>query len=149
MTPPVFTVAIGAVLLFLVQPMIARALLPWFGGSAGVWTTCQLFFQVLLLGGYAWTHGLVRRLAPRRQVQVQSGLIALALGALAATAARWGSPVVPGLSLRPTSSEAPIPQLLLTLSLAVGLPYFALATTGPLLQAWASACRSCIRCLAR
>ena len=61
----VFTVSIGAVLLFLVQPMAARALLPWFGGSAAVWTTCQLFFQLLLLAGYAWTHGLVARLSPR------------------------------------------------------------------------------------
>ncbi len=134
----VFTVALGAVLLFLVQPMVARALLPWFGGSAAVWTTCQLFFQVLLLGGYAWTHGLVRRLTPRRQVQTQLALIVLATLSLGVTAALWGSPVIPGLALRPDSSDAPIPRLLLTLMLAVGLPYFALATTGPLLQAWAS-----------
>ncbi len=138
MTRFVFTVALGAVLLFLVQPMVARAVLPWFGGSAAVWTTCQLFFQVLLLAGYGWTHGLVRRLAPRRQVHVQVGLIAAATLGLLVTAVAWGSPVIPGLGLRPTSSDAPVPRLLLTLLLAVGLPYFALATTGPLLQAWAS-----------
>ncbi|MDP1824070.1 MAG: fused MFS/spermidine synthase [Archangium sp.] len=137
----VFTVSVGAVLLFLVQPMAARALLPWFGGSAAVWTTCQLFFQVLLLGGYAWTHGLVARLPPRRQVVAQLTLVSIAALSLLVTAAWWGGPVIPGVALRPPDSTWPIPRLLLTLLLSVGLPYFALATTGPLLQAWASTAR--------
>lgn len=134
----VFTVSLGAVLLFLVQPMAARALLPWFGGSAAVWTTCQLFFQLLLLGGYAWTHGLVARLAPRRQVVTQLTLVIVAGLSLFATTAWWGGPVIPGVALRPPDSTFPIARLLLTLLLSVGLPYFALATTGPLLQAWAA-----------
>jgi SAM-dependent methyltransferase len=117
--------------------MAARALLPWFGGSAAVWTTCQLFFQVLLLGGYAWTHGLVARLAPLRQVAAQMSLVFAATVSLIVTAAWWGGPVIPGAALRPPDSTTPIPRLLLTLLLSVGLPYFALATTGPLLQAWA------------
>jgi hypothetical protein len=121
--------------------MAARALLPWFGGSAAVWTTCQLFFQVLLLGGYAWTHGLVARLSPRRQVAAQLALVSIAALSLLITAAWWGGPVIPGVALRPPDSTWPIPRLLLTLSLSVGLPYFALATTGPLLQAWASSAR--------
>ncbi len=134
----VVTVSLGAILLFLVQPMAARALLPWFGGSAAVWTTCQLFFQLLLLGGYAWTHGLVGRLSPRRQVTAQLTLVVVAGLSLALTAAWWGGPVIPGLALRPPDSTYPIARLLLALLLSVGLPYFALATTGPLLQAWAS-----------
>jgi SAM-dependent methyltransferase len=142
MTRFVFTVSLGAVLLFLVQPMAARALLPWFGGSAAVWTTCQLFFQLLLLGGYAWTHGLVARLSPRRQVFTQLGLICVAAFSLVVTAFWWGGPVIPGVALRPPDSTFPIARLLLTLLLSVGLPYFALATTGPLLQSWASRLRS-------
>ncbi len=137
----VFTVSIGAVLLFMVQPMAARALLPWFGGSAAVWTTCQLFFQLLLLAGYAWTHGLVARLAPRRQVMAQLTLVIVAGLSLAVTALWWGGPVIPGAALRPPDSTFPIARLLLSLLLSVGLPYFALATTGPLLQAWASSAR--------
>ncbi len=129
---------LGAALLFLVQPLVARALLPWFGGSAAVWTTCQLFFQVLLLGGYAWTHGLVARLSPARQRTLQLVLVLTALASLALTTLWWGGPVVPSNSLRPGGEDAPIPRLLLTLLLSVGLPYFALATTGPLVQAWAA-----------
>ena len=101
MTRFVFTVSLGAVLLFLVQPMAARALLPWFGGSAAVWTTCQLFFQVLLLGGYAWTHGLVARLSPRRQIIAQLSLVAVAGLSLLLTAAWWGGPVIPGVGAAP------------------------------------------------
>lgn len=137
----VFTVSAGAVLLFLVQPMAARALLPWFGGSAAVWTTCQLFFQLLLLGGYAWTHELIGRFSPRRQVTVQLGLVGAAALALVLTAGWWGGPIIPGVGLRPPDSTFPVARLLLTLLLSVGLPYFALATTGPLLQAWASSAK--------
>lgn len=138
MAPFSVTVALGAVLLFLVQPMVAKAVLPWFGGSAAVWTTSQLFFQLLLLGGYAWTHGLVTRLSGRAQVRVQLGLVTLAMLGLAASAFAWGAPAIPGVALRPETSAAPVGRLLLALTLAVGLPYFALATTGPLLQAWAA-----------
>lgn len=129
---------LGATLLFLVQPLIAKALLPWFGGSAAVWTTCQLFFQVLLLAGYAWTHGLVARLSPARQRVVQLTLMGVALVALLATTAWWSAPLIPSASLRPDGQTAPIPRLLLALFLSVGLPYLALATTGPLVQAWAA-----------
>ena len=141
MAPPgrfAFTLFLGAGLLFLVQPMVARALLPWFGGSAAVWTTCQLFFQLLLLGGYAWTHGLVQRLTPRHQVFAQRALVAVAALSILGAIVAWGGPIIPGVALRPRDSTFPIPRLLLTLLLCVGLPYFALATTGPLLQSWAS-----------
>src|SRR4029453_7447644 len=72
------TVAIGAFLLFLVQPLAARFLLPWFGGSPSVWSTCLLFFQAALLGGSVYAH-LTRRLGPRRQARLHLVLLALAM----------------------------------------------------------------------
>jgi hypothetical protein len=76
----------GALLLFLVQPLIARFILPWFGGGPAVWTTCMLFFQVLLLGGYAYAHFSISRLRPKQQVVLHLGLLAFAL---------WMLPITP------------------------------------------------------
>lgn len=118
---------VSSFLLFLVQPIIAKQILPWFGGTSGVWTTCLMFFQLLLLGGYAYSDLSIRRLGPGRQVLVHGLLLAMALASL---------PIVPGDTLRPDPQKAPIGQLLVLLLATVGLPYFCLATTGPLLQAW-------------
>ena len=79
MLPYALTIFTGAFLLFQVQPLIGKYILPWFGGSPGVWTTCLLFFQVLLLGGYAYAHLLSTRVRPRAQVIVHLALLALAL----------------------------------------------------------------------
>ncbi len=130
------TVFLSAFLLFVVQPMAGKVLLPWFGGAPAVWTTCMLFFQLLLLGGYLYSHLLMGRLAPKRQAQVHAALLALAAGALAVCVIRWGSPLVPGAAEKPTDSTAPIARLLALLGVSVGLPYLALSTTGPLMQAW-------------
>lgn len=73
------TIFVSAFLLFQVQPIIARLILPWFGGSAAVWTTCLLFFQTLLLGGYLYAHWLVGRMGARRQWAVHATLLALSL----------------------------------------------------------------------
>ena len=81
-----FTIFLSAFLLFLVQPMLAKFILPWFGGSPAVWSTCMLFFQAVLLVGYAYAHGLVR-LAPRRQALVHLVLLAAALALLPVTPA--------------------------------------------------------------
>ncbi len=64
------TIFLSAFLLFQVQPLIAKLILPWFGGSAAVWTTCMLFFQVLLLGGYVYSHALmsIRKASHQRLV---------------------------------------------------------------------------------
>jgi spermidine synthase len=118
---------LSSFLLFLVQPLVARLILPWFGGSAAVWTTCMLFFQVLLLAGYAYAHACNARLAPRAQALVHT----LLLGAAVATL-----PIAPGESWKPTGAEEPVSYILMLLSVAVGLPYFLLAATSPLLQAW-------------
>jgi len=130
------TVFVSAFLLFMVQPMAGKVLLPWFGGVPAVWTTCMLFFQLLLLGGYAYSHLLIARLRPRAQVAVHGLLLALAAAALGLCVARWGSPLVPGAGEKPPDSLLPVARLLKLLGASVGLPYLALSTTGPLMQSW-------------
>ena len=121
------TIFLSAFLLFQVQPVIAKIILPWFGGSAAVWTTCQLFFQLLLVGGYLYAHGLIRGLKPRTQAVVHIVLLALACLAL---------PILPNASWKPQGMENPTLRILGLLAMTVGLPYFLLSSTGPLLQAW-------------
>jgi len=118
------TIFLSSFLLFLVQPLIAKLILPWFGGSAAVWTTCMLFFQILLLAGYAYAHGLGKI---GRQPLVHTILL---LGALATL------PIMPGEAWKPTGEEEPVLRILLLLGATVGLPYFLLASTSPLIQAW-------------
>jgi hypothetical protein len=123
------TIFWGACLLFLVQPLIARFILPWFGGGPAVWTTCMLFFQVLLLGGYAYAHFSISRLTPRRQVITHLSLLALAVVLL---------PITPGDHWKPTDGSHAAGHILLLLLACLGLPYLVLSATGPLLQAWFS-----------
>ncbi|MCK9382156.1 MAG: fused MFS/spermidine synthase [Sulfuritalea sp.] len=123
------TVFLSAFLLFMVQPLIAKQILPWFGGSAGVWTTCLVFFQALLLGGYAYAHSLVRYMSPRSQALAHSLLLAASLLAL---------PILADSSWQPVGDEQPIPRIMALLVTTVGLPYFLLSATGPLAQAWYS-----------
>lgn len=118
---------LSAFLLFLVQPIIAKQIMPWFGGTSAVWTTCLMFFQLVLLAGYAYSDLATRRLAPRSHAVVHIALLCAATAML---------PVIPGEWLKPDPTQAPIGQLLLLLLVTVGLPYFCLATTGPLLQSW-------------
>ncbi len=120
-------ILLSAFLLFLVQPLIARLILPWFGGTAAVWTTCMLFFQSVLLAGYAYAHGTNARLSPRAQAILHTILLAAAVATL---------PIAPGEGWKPTGSEEPITRILLLLTVAVGLPYFLLSATSPLVQAW-------------
>src|SRR5881396_2676658 len=121
------TIFLSSFLLFLVQPLIARLILPWFGGSAAVWTTCMLFFQVLLLGGYAYAHALNAKLRGRGQAIVHTLLLAAAVACL---------PIAPAESWKPAGGDEPVSRILLLLGATVGLPYFLLAATSPLLQAW-------------
>ncbi len=123
------TVFLSAFLLFQVQPLIGKYILPWFGGTPGVWTTCMLVFQVLLFGGYLYAHLTSRWLGPRAQAGVHVALLAVACLAL---------PIIPGEAMKPTGSREPIAAIVLLLGLTVGLPFFALSATGPLLQDWQS-----------
>jgi hypothetical protein len=121
------TVLVSAFLLFLVQPMIVRIILPWFGGTASVWTTCLMFFQFTLLAGYLYAHAAVRFLSPVKQAWVHITLLALSVAML---------PILPGSQWKPATGEQPVLHILAVLAASVGIPYLVLSTTGPLVQAW-------------
>ncbi len=122
-----FIILVSAFLLFQVQPVISKVILPWFGGSPAVWTTCMLFFQVILLGGYAYSHWLSQIKSPGRQAAIHLALLALALVML---------PILPGDHWKPVGSVHPTTRILLLLGVCVGVPYFVLSSTGPLVQSW-------------
>ena len=130
-----FAIFCGAFLLFQVQLVLGKYALPWFGGAPAVWTTCMLFFQLLLLGGYFYSH-IVSKLGLRRQSIVHMSLLGLSLGVLALGAIFWKTPLLPGSSWRSGLPDSPVLGILGLLSVAVGLPYLCLSTTGPLLQNW-------------
>lgn len=121
------TIFTSAFLLFLVQPIMAKQILPWFGGSAAVWTTCLVFFQFLLLFGYAYSDITTHRMRPRSQVILHSVLLIVSLISL---------PIIPNASWKPAGDDDPIWRILGLLTYTIGLPYFLLSTTGPLVQAW-------------
>ena len=123
------TIFTSAFLLFLVQPLIAKQILPWFGGSAAVWSICMVFFQVVLLAGYAYSDWVTRHLRVRAQAALHVALLAISLAFLPiVTSARW----------KPTGAEDPTLWILGLLLGTIGLPYFLLSTTGPLVQSWVS-----------
>src|SRR5580700_7760120 len=126
---PVYAASIflSAFLLFQVQPLIAKFILPWFGGSAAVWTATLLFFQLLLLAGYLYAHLLVRYLKPKQQLGLHAGLLAVSLLTL---------PIIPGAGWKSSVSGDPTWHILMLLAATVGVPYTLLAATSPLLQAW-------------
>ena len=121
------TIFISAFLLFEIEPIIAKIVLPWFGGSAAVWTTCLLFFQAVLLAGYLYAHVAVRRLVPRTQVLLHIALLAASLLVL---------PVIPNPGWKPLGHEDPSLRILGLLAVTLGLPYMLLSATSPMLQAW-------------
>ncbi len=128
----VITIFLSSLLLFLVQPLIARLILPWFGGTAAVWTTCMLFFQCVLLAGYAYAHATTAKLSPRAQAIVHTILLAAAVATL---------PILPDASWKPVGGGEPISRILLLLTATVGLPYLLISATSPLVQAWFSRAR--------
>ncbi len=121
------TIFSGAFLLFQVQPLIGKYILPWFGGSPNVWTTCMLFFQTLLLAGYAYAHFSTTRLKPKTQALLHMALLLVALALM---------PITPSESWKAHLDGNPTFRVLLLLSATVGLPYLVLSATGPLLQSW-------------
>lgn len=123
------TIFTSAFLLFQVQPLISRFILPWFGGSPAVWSTCMLFFQLVLFGGYLYAHLISTRLTSRWQAAVHAALLVVAV--------LW-LPITPDESWKPRAGENPTQRILFLLAVSVGLPYFLLSSTGPLLQRWFS-----------
>ncbi len=130
------TIFLSAFLLFQIQPLFAKMILPWFGGSAAVWITAMLFFQSMLLGGYLYAHCSIRFLKPR----LQAGIHILLL-----FASFFFLPVAPLLTLKPAGDEDPGLRILALLIVSIGLPYFLLSSTSPLMQAWyVRSCRAAL-----
>lgn len=121
------TMGLGGFLLFQVQPVMAKFILPWFGGSASTWIVCMLFFQVALLAGYAYVYAVTRPLPVRVQALLQVALLLAALALL---------PITPGDGWKPVEAGDPTWRIVALLAVSVGGPYVLLATTSPLLQRW-------------
>ncbi len=121
------TIFASAFLLFQIEPIIAKMVLPWFGGSAAVWTTCLLFFQTVLLAGYLYAHVAVKHLEPRAQVWLHIALLVASLLLL---------PVIPNPAWKPMGNEDPSWRILGLLAVTLGLPYLLLSATSPMVQAW-------------
>jgi SAM-dependent methyltransferase len=121
------TIFLSAFLLFQIQPLIAKFILPWFGGSAAVWSAALLFFQLILLAGYTYAHFLIKYLAPKKQLMVHLTLLLIAVATL---------PIIPADRWKPVGGGDPTFQILALLAATIGLPYMILSATSPLLQAW-------------
>lgn len=121
------TMGLAGFLLFQVQPVMAKYILPWFGGSAGTWIVCMLFFQVALLAGYAYAYALTRPLGMRGQAVIQVVLLVAAFLLL---------PITPADAWKPVEAGDPSGRIIALLAICVGGPYVLLATTSPLLQRW-------------
>ena len=120
------TILVSSFLLFLVQPIIAKQILPWFGGTAAVWTTCLVFFQLALLAGYTYSD-ISNRLKPKTQTTIHIVLLLVSLASL---------PIIAATGWKPAGDEDPLWRILGLLTATIGLPYFMLSTTGPLVQSW-------------
>src|SRR4051794_15697534 len=131
---------VSATLFFLAQPMVGKMILPLLGGTPAVWNTCMVFFQALLLAGYFYAHRNTSQLPPRRQVAVHAGLLVVAAVSLLVGAAlvQNHSPVPIFKSLAPQGSDLPFFGVILLLFAAIGIPFFPVSTTAPLLQKWFS-----------
>ena len=121
------TIVLSAFLLFLIQPLITKIILPWFGGSASVWSAALMFFQTSVLVGYAYAYWLTRRVQPRTQFVVHAVLLVASCVLL---------PILPSPDLRPLDGDNPTLRILILLSITIGLPCFVLSSTSPLLQVW-------------
>src|SRR5262245_35064957 len=121
------TIFVSAFLLFLVQPVMAKQILPWFGGSATVWATCLVFFQTALLAGYAYSDFVVRQLDSKAQIRLHIMLLVVSMVVL---------PIIPAAHWKPEGAENPSWLILGLLTASIGLPYLLLSTTSPLVQHW-------------
>ena len=127
---------LSAFLVFQVQPIVARKILPWFGGTPAVWSSVMLFFQATLTAGYAYSHWLVARQRRPGQRHVHLAVLGVSVGLVLVLGLVWPSPITPGTALKPAGVEWPVPSIIGILALSVGLPYFTLAANAPLMQAW-------------
>jgi hypothetical protein len=132
------TIFVSATLLFMVQPMLGKRILPLMGGTPAAWNTCMVFFQSLLLLGYLYTHAVTNKLEPRKQTRVHLTVLGVALAWLLGMSllAPDGSPVAVFRSLAPAGGAYPVVGMLGLLGVAIGLPFLVVSTSAPLLQKW-------------
>lgn len=129
MGPFLLAIFLSAFLLFQLQPIIARHILPWYGGGPALWTACMMFFQVALLIGYLYAHLLAKNVPAKRQPILHVSLLTLSLLLL---------PISTPDSWVPTVSGQPAVEILALLSISVGIPFVLISASGPLLQHWFS-----------
>lgn len=132
------TIFLSAFLLFQVQLILGKYILPWFGGSPSVWNTCLLLFQILLLLGYFYAYVVSTRLTIRSQTRLHIAFLLASLAVLAVMAYLWPSPITPGAAWKPVPEGSPEWRVIRVLAVSVGFPFLILSTTGPLLQVWFS-----------
>ena len=138
MTLYAICIFLSAFLLFQIQPILSKALLPWFGGGTSVWSSSMLFYQIILTGGYAYTNWLVMKKGSSRQTGIHLTLVGLSVILLACYWILWASPITPSLVWKPVWLTQPFFQILLLLTISAGLPLFLLSTNSPLMQAWSA-----------
>jgi hypothetical protein len=127
---------LSAFLLFQMQLIVSKSILPWFGGSAAVWTTSMLVFQVLLLGGYLYSHVISAQLSEIAQTRIHLALLFIAFLMVLGLSFVWPSAITPGGSWKPQAGGDPARDVVVLILVSAGLPFFVLSTTGPLLQRW-------------
>ncbi len=134
------TLFVSASLLFMVQPMVGKMILPLLGGSPAVWNACMVFFQVLLLLGYLYAHWVSTRYDPKAQGKVHVMVLGAAIAAFALSAYLGSrhTPIAVLDSLAPTDGANPFLAVLALLAVAIGIPFFVASTSAPLLQRWFS-----------
>ena len=127
---------LSAFLLFQIQPIISKTLLPWFGGTQAVWSSAMLFFEIALTGGYAYANWLVKRKKTRQQTIVHLILLGISVCLVVYLWIIWPSPITPAGSWKPDNNTSPILYIFFLLTISVGLPFFVLSTNSPLMQSW-------------
>jgi len=118
------------------QLIVSKSILPWFGGSAAVWTTSMLVFQALLLAGYIYSHVISVRFSAIGQARIHFVLLSMAFLIVLALSLRWPSAITPGASWKPQPGGDPTREVIAIIVVAAGFPFFVLSTTAPLLQRW-------------
>src|SRR4051794_47142 len=127
---------ISAFLLFQVQLLLGKFLLPWFGGTSAIWATCLLFFQLVLLAGYVYAHQISTFLRLDKQGSLHLAFLGTSVLWMLLAWYLWASPILPGISWKPAPGAAPILGIVKLLLISVGIPFLLLSSTGPLLQSW-------------
>src|SRR4051812_2946995 len=130
------TLFVSACLLFFIEPMVGKMMLPLLGGTPAVWNTCMVFFQTILLAGYAFAHWSTKWLGARAQARLQLGILLLPFLSFVINALWYSGLLSPNDKLILGNEANPIPALMMVLSLSVGLPMAVVCTSAPLLQRW-------------